>query len=141
MRGAAMTRPGCWAVLLLAAMAGGHAGAAEPAAEALALASCVDGSPPLAFARADRRALLDDADRERFQHAALTRYRVVGPHVLATAQILLWGKGADEWIYVTVRTLDDAGGGPSCFTATFSGDAFEFTPDLVRKYFPGAGRS
>jgi hypothetical protein len=107
---------------------------------ALVMASCVEGSPPLVFARADLRALLDPEDRERFQGAALSLYRVLDRSAFAPVQIMLWDKGPGEWVYVSVLPVDgDAQ--RSCFTATFTAEPFEFTPALIRKYFPGASRT
>lgn len=108
--------------------------------DALVMASCVEGSPPLVFARADQRALLDSADRERFQGAALSLYKVLDRRAFASVQIMLWGKGPEEWVYVSVVPVD-GDTQPSCFTATFTAEPFEFTPTLIRKYFPGIGRT
>jgi hypothetical protein len=107
---------------------------------ALIMASCVEGSPPLVFARADPRALLDSEDRQRFQGAALTLYRVLDRSAFASVQIMLWDKGPGEWVYVSVLPVD-GDTQRSCFTATFTAEPFEFTPALIRKYFPGAGRT
>ena len=107
---------------------------------ALAMASCVEGSPPLVFARADQRALLDMADRERFEGAALSLYKVLDRHAFASVQIMLWDKGPGEWVYVSVLPVD-GDTQRSCFTATFAAEPFEFTPALIHKYFPGAGRT
>ena len=107
---------------------------------ALIMASCVEGSPPLVFARADPRALLDSEDRQRFQGAALTLYRVLDRSAFASVQIMLWDKGPGEWVYVSVLPVD-GDSQRSCFTATFTAEPFEFTPVLIRKYFPGAGRT
>lgn len=111
-----------------------------PDGGALVMASCVEGSPPLVFARADPRALLDSDDRQRFQGAALTLYRVLDRSAFASVQIMLWGKGPGEWVYVSVLPVD-GDTQRSCFTATFSAEPFEFTPALIHKYFPGTGHT
>lgn len=118
------------------------------------IASCIEGSPPLRLAAGDRHALLDSEDREAFEAAALTRFPVLDRDGFAAVQILLWGKGDGSWMYVALQPAAavadaDAAGAyagatgrepPPCFTAVFVGGAFEFTPELVRKYFKGLVR-
>lgn len=100
------------------------------------LQSCVTGSRPLAIG--SRRALLDDEDRAGFEAAVLVRFRVLAESGFAAGQVLLVERADGGWTYVNLRPARE--GTAACFTATFSGEALAFTPQLVRKYFLGADK-
>jgi hypothetical protein len=113
--------------------------AAAQAQVTVIIPSCIDDSPALTLPAADSLALLDADDRHRFQAALLSHYPVLAREGFDAAQVLLWGKAQDEWLYISVLPGTDTSQ-VACFTATFRAQAFDFTPELVQKYFSGNDR-
>ncbi len=124
---------------LAACLAALHAGPARADDDPPAgIASCVGGGRPITFGPDESRVLLDGDDRELFSAAALQRYPMLERDGFEPLQIVLWHRGVD-WLYISLAPSAPAR--EPCFTATFTGSAFEFTPHLVRKYFAGQGRT
>jgi hypothetical protein len=124
------TRHG-FAVLLAGLV--GVAAEAQPLAE-LELPSCVAGSPPLRVPADAERAVLDGADRGRFQDAAQARYPLYQRGGLVPTQVLILRRGR-HWQYVT---LQRGGANGLCFTAVFAAERFDFTTGWLAKYRPRA---
>jgi hypothetical protein len=121
-------------LVLLAAMGGAQADDAQ------VIHSCAGGQP-IRFAAGDSRALLDETDRRLVHAAMLARYPMLQRDGFAPAQILLWRRAPEEWLYVSLAASPQRPG-EACFTATFAAAGFEFTPELERKYFfAGAART
>lgn len=123
---------GCAGVV--AGLTGTTMALAQPPAE-MELPSCVRGSPPLRLSAAAERAMLDRADRHRFQQAAEARYPLYQRGGQVPNQVLMLRRGG-QWQYVTLWH-----GGPHgpCFTAVFAADRFDFTAGWLAKYKPRAG--
>ncbi|MEY8877321.1 MAG: hypothetical protein AB9M60_12480 [Leptothrix sp. (in: b-proteobacteria)] len=120
--------------MLASAAAAGNAQTlpAPPLEPGLELASCVSGSPPLRVPAASERALLDAADRLRFQSAAQGRHPLYERGGQPSHQVLILRR-EDQWQYVT---LQHHGAEAPCFTAVFAADRFDFTPAWLAKYQP-----
>jgi hypothetical protein len=119
---------------MLAALAGAPVSAAPPAGE-LEMPSCVSGSPPVRLAASAERAVLDGADRQRFESAAQSRYPLYQRGGFVPAQVLMVRRGG-HWQYVTLWPHGAKG---LCVSAVFAADRFEFTPGWLAKYEPRAG--
>ena len=105
--------------------------------ELIEISSCA-GGPPITLAAADARALLDDEERESLLAEMVARYPVLERDGFAAPAIILWRKGAKDWLYVSLRPngfTNDV----LCFTATFVAGIFQITPALTSKYFFEAG--
>lgn len=100
----------------------------------LELPSCVAGSPALSLSTAAERALLDAADRQRFEQAAQARYPLYQRGGFVPAQVLMLRR-AGGWQYVTVLRGGSTG---LCFSAVFAAERFDFTPAWLAKYRPRA---
>jgi hypothetical protein len=104
-----------------------------PQGEARTIENCA-GGPPLQIAAADNRAVLDDDDRRQLSAAMRLRFPVLAADDFTPAQIVLWQKAPNEWLYVSLALRREAPDAP-CFTATFVAAVFDASPDLLRKYF------
>ena len=117
---------------LLAGLAWTAVASAQPVPE-LELRSCVEGSPPMRVDANAERAMLDAADRRRFQDAAQARFPLYQRGGLVPTQVMMLRRGR-HWQYVTLQS------GPSglCFAAVFAADRFDATPGWLAKYKPRA---
>lgn len=106
---------------------------AQPAGE-LEMPSCVSGSPPLRMAATAERAVLDGADRQRFDAAAQARYPLYQRGGFVPAQVLMVRRGG-QWQYVTLWPHGPKG---LCVSAVFAADRFDFTAGWLAKYEPQA---
>jgi hypothetical protein len=130
------SRQGCAAMLAgLTWAAPTPAQPSDTVSDDLELTSCVSGSPPLRVARTAERAVLDAADRQRFQQAAQARYPLYQRSGLAPAQVLMLRRGG-QWQYVTLWAQGPSG---LCFSAVFAAERFDFTPRWIERYRPRAG--
>lgn len=120
---------GC--VALLAGAAAVASATSQPVAD-MELRSCVGGSPALRVPASTERSTLDAADRQRFDTAAQSRFPLYQRGGFRPWQVLLLRRGG-QWLYVT---LWHDGHDGSCFSAVFSADRFEFTPEWIQKYRP-----
>jgi hypothetical protein len=118
---------------VLAGFTWAAAARAQPAE--LELPSCVSGSPPLRLSAAEERAVLDTADRKRFDAAAQARFPLYRRGGLVPTQVLMLRRRGGRWQYVTLWR-----GGPAglCFSAVFAAERFDFTADWIAKYQPRA---
>lgn len=107
--------------------------AASPPNLSLALPNCVSETR-LEFALADERVVLDDADRVGLGALIQRRYPVLAG--FAPEAIVLWRKRGGAWLYVALARSERHTAG-WCHSSSFTADAFDITPALVRKYFPG----
>ena len=82
-------------------------------------------------------ALLDETDRAGVHAAMMARYTQLAGDAFAPSAILLWRSPAYGWLYVALKAHPSKPG-KVCALATFSAPVFEFTGDLLRKYFVGA---
>ena len=123
-------------VLLAACLAGAAApAAAEPAAvPPTYVENCVHEETMEMHAGSDS-ALLDEEDRRGVQAAMLSRYRQLDAG-FAPSAIVLWRSPTFGWLYVALQPHPTKPG-KVCSLATFSAPVFEFTGDLLRKYFFG----
>jgi hypothetical protein len=101
----------------------------------LAFTSCVSGSPPLRVSRTAERAVLDAADRKRFQEAAQARYPLYQRSAVMPEQVLMLRRGG-QWQYVTLWAEGASG---LCFSAVFAAERFDFTQRWIERYRPQAG--
>jgi hypothetical protein len=130
------SRQGCAAMLAgLTWAAPAPAQPDTPLGDDLELASCVSGSPPLRVSRSAERAVLDAADRKRFQAAAQARYPLYQRSAVMPEQVLMLRRGG-QWQYVTLWA-DGASG--VCFSAVFAAERFDFTQRWIARYQPRAG--
>lgn len=125
-----------WAATLLVATAAAsaQAQASAPPERPQRIDSCTGSGPAISFGLADSRVLLQEDDKRSVHAAMLQRYPMLQRDGFESGHILLWRRPGGEWVYVSLAATT----GPAsatCFTATFSGQAFEFTPALVQKYF------
>lgn len=136
-RHGARRRPTTLAAAAAAALVVGAALAAgttpDDGAAATSIESCVSRDA-LAVRAGEPRTLLDAADRRRVHAAMVARYPVLLRDGVEPSHIVLWRRGAGEWLYVTLLA-DPARRGAPCYTATFAAGVFEFTGALLRKYF------
>jgi hypothetical protein len=130
------SRQGCAAMLAgLTWAAPTPAQPSDTVGEDLELTSCVSGSPPLRVARSAERAVLDAADRQRFQAAAQARYPLYQRSAVMPEQVLMLRRGG-QWQYVTLWAQGPTG---LCFSAVFAAERFDFTPRWIERYRPRAG--
>ncbi len=117
-----------WPALLLPALA---------AASDIEWPSCVEGSPPLRVSARAPKALLNPADRARFEQAARSRYPLYDLGRRPVAQVVLVQRGRG-WQYLSLWS-----GGPTglCLAAAFAAERFDFTPAWLAKYQPQADES
>lgn len=100
--------------------------------------SCARSGPAIVLRDGERRVLLDTDDRDRVQAALVERYPALQRDGFDSPYILLWHKGGQDWLYVSLIAIDE----PSpilCFTATFAAKGFTLTRDLLQKYFAAGG--
>ena len=109
--------------------------AASPPNRAFAVPNCVSETR-LEFAAADERVVLDDADRAGLGALIQQRYPVLAG--FAPGAIVLWRKSGGTWLYVALDRSERHAGG-WCHSSSFTADAFDVTPALLRKYFAGGG--
>ncbi len=81
-------------------------------------------------------ALLDEDDRAGVQAAMVSRFTQLAGGGFAPTAILLWRSPVYGWLYVALKAHPTKPG-KVCSMATFSAPVFEFTGDLLRKYFFG----
>jgi hypothetical protein len=127
-----------WRCLITASIAAtgqacGAQGTATLPAGAFVLENCVTG-PSIGIGATDKRAVLDDSDRDAVQAAIVARYPKLEGDGFAPAHVLLWQRSPDEWLYVNLM-LRSSNPDTFCFTATFAAKRFEFTEPLIKKYF------
>ena len=126
------TRSCAWGLALIVAVCGAQTPGASAPGPAIEINHCA-GGPPITMGMADRRVLLDDDERQSLLAEMRTRYPILERDDFSAPEILLWRKGPDEWLYVSLRPDGLANGGP-CVTATFMARVFRITPVLTRKY-------
>jgi hypothetical protein len=132
-----------WSLSLIAGpVSAGNAATSTTQQPPSVITHCVGSGPALTLRRHDSRALLDPEDRDGVHAAIVQRYPVLGGGGRAPAYVMLWRKSADEWLYVSLAKNEGAGRPPGtlCFTATIRANDFEFTRELIRKYFAAGAR-
>ena len=96
------TRSCSWGFALIVELCGAQTPSTPASGPAIEINHCA-GGPPITMSIADRRALLDDDERESLLAEMRARYPILARDDFSAPEILLWRKRPDEWLYVSLR--------------------------------------